>query len=266
MTANHPTIDTVADYRAGLLPASAQASVGAHLDGCAECAAASDAVAEVSRLLADSAADAVPMPADVVSMIDRALLAAPRERTSEVVPLNRPSTAAAGPAPRRSWPLLAAVAAAAAVVVGGAAIANSDLFDSTAESSAASDTSVERATAPSDAAGGQAEGPGGGALDGGAAGDQQDHLNGKHQAAAPSRLQSLLPSNLSAYATGITRSSGQVTPVRKTCAPVRVPEGDVVSGVRWRGAPAILLVDTAKRVAEVYDCGTASKVLFRTDY
>lgn len=274
MTADHPTIETIADHAAGMLQPEHAASVAAHLYGCAACTAASRAVEEVSTRLAREGADLAPMPDDVALRIDQALRQAAADRAGDradgdragrVVPLQRPAgTAAPPPARRHAWPLLAA-AATVLVAVGAAVIGEIDLsVGGSAESSVAGDAPApEQARPESDA----------GAAAGGAATQQ---LDGDKNARERDRLKRLSPARLPGYAGSLAQSPGQISTqfsaASARCA--QVPAGpevssaaaDVVSTIRWRGAPAVLVVDPQGRTATVLDCETASEVLFRTTY
>lgn len=253
MTAGHPTIEAIADYRDGLLAAGQQASVAAHVRRCADCRAALQAVGEVSTILAAASADVAPMPTHVATRLDEALCQAVADRdgadrAGTVVPLEGRSLVATPRARHRSRPLLLAAAVAAAVI-GGVAIAELDLSTGgSADSSTAQRAAVD------------ANGPGGDAD------AELEEQKGAPGAAAPFGLHRLSPQTLPQYAEGLAGATQRVTPVADRCAAAPEQGGDVVSGVRWKGAPAIVVVDRAGRQATVLDCETASKVLFRTGY
>lgn len=269
MTADHLTVETIADYRAGLLHPPHQDSVLAHLSGCPDCTAADQAVAEVSAILADASADVVPMPADVATRLDEALRQAGAERAdaargATVVPLDRRAPSAASQrSRRRTWPLLAA-AAVAVVAVGTVVIDDLDLpTDRSADSSVAADASAGDVAddAPADPA------PGAGAAESGAESGLNSN-NGTDNSVAPSRsrLTRLSAASLPQYAAGLTPANPEQPRVSRRCAPAQAPAGGVISTVRWRGEPATLVVDRKARQATVLDCETASTVLFRTGY
>lgn len=246
MSADHPTIETIADSRALLLPPEQQAYVTAHLSACADCAAAAEAVAEVSSLLAQSRADVVPMPDGVAAKLDAALRHAGAERASTVVPLARQPASA----PRnrhRAWPLLAA-AAAAVIAVSVVRIGDLDPFGGSSTSSATARDSA--ADTPANGAAPGAEG----------------YRSSPNKSSARVHLEELSPAKLAPYADGIVADTAARAAVAKGCASVPTPDGDIVSGARWQGEPAIVVIDPARREVTVLDCKTASLVLFRTDY
>jgi hypothetical protein len=70
---SHLDPDVLAEYRAGLITGRRGRRIAAHLDGCAECAAAGDQLAELSALLA--ALPAPAMPESVAQRLDAALAA-----------------------------------------------------------------------------------------------------------------------------------------------------------------------------------------------
>jgi len=282
VTADHPSIETIADHLAALLPPEQQASVAAHLSDCADCTAAAEAVDDVSRLLAQTGAETVPMPAGVAAELDEALRSAGEQRAAHeavgqgatVVPLGRCAPAETPRRSRRSWPLLVA-AAAAVVAVGTVVISDLDLSPGgSADSSVARDALTNPASAGGASAGGASAGgasadPAQGA--GAPASAAESELNSDNEtdsSAAPARprLTRLSPASLPRYAAGLTRASTQDVPVSRRCAPAPAPAGDVISTVRWKGAPATVVVDAEARQAAVLDCETASTVLFRTGY
>lgn len=261
MTADHPTIETIADYRAGLLQPQHHALVSAHLSGCADCTAASNAVEEVSTLLAEASTDPVPMPEAVAARLDAVLRQAGADRADThgadtVVPLERRATAAAlQPTRRRAWPLLAA-AAAALIVVGTVVIDDLDLSPGgSAESSVAGKAAAEDAASDGDA----------GATAGGGSAESDGP---KKAAPGQHRLQPLSPRRLPGYAENLSRSQApeSASLVADRCSKVSVPAGDVASVARWEGSPAVIVVDPEARTATVFDCATGSVVLFRTKY
>ncbi|HEY6279425.1 MAG TPA: hypothetical protein VIX86_24200 [Streptosporangiaceae bacterium] len=106
----HVSAETMADFRAGLLPARKAAAISAHLSACPRCAELDAQLAAVTSLLA--AAPAPPMPASLVARLDAALAAeaaaragaAPAAARKDVVPgttiAREPAAGApAGPGP-----------------------------------------------------------------------------------------------------------------------------------------------------------------------
>ncbi len=268
MTADHPTIDTIADYHAGLLQPPHHESVAAHLSRCADCTAALDAVGEVSTVLAEAGGGVVSMPDDVAHRLDEALRRAAGERadadrSGAVVPLERPAAAGApSGGRRRSWPLLAA-AAAVLVVVGTAVVGDLDLSpgpsadSSVAGRAAPEDASVDAAVDGEDEQPGAASESAGGQLESEPPVPKQRRLAALSAASLPQYAESL---------TGPEQSSGSLAPASEGCAEVPAPADDVVSVARWQGSPAVVVVDPQARTATVFDCETASEVLFRTGY
>ncbi|MET9019337.1 zf-HC2 domain-containing protein [Actinopolymorpha sp. NPDC004070] len=141
MTAGpHVDDDTLADAHAGLLSDAENARIDAHLAGCAECAAAADAHAELAHLLRESAAVPTQIPSAVADRMESALAAEARNRATEqatdqpaVSSLSAARGAARDRADRRAgWrrpSRLLAVAAGVAVLAAGAGVAGSLLAD-----------------------------------------------------------------------------------------------------------------------------------------
>jgi hypothetical protein len=69
----HVSAETMADFRAGLLPSRQAAEIGVHLAGCPRCAELDAQLASVTSLLA--ATPVPPMPATLVARLDAALAA-----------------------------------------------------------------------------------------------------------------------------------------------------------------------------------------------
>ncbi len=120
---DHASAEQVCDLLEGLLPPAEAATVAAHLDGCADCAALRDRLEALPALLAQVAAEpAPPIPTDVAVRLDAALAVAAADRAAEraepagqrvatVVPL-------ASARRTRVRQAFAGLVAAAAVVVG----------------------------------------------------------------------------------------------------------------------------------------------------
>ena len=252
MTADHPSIETVADYRAGLLPEHEQAAVSAHVVSCVDCTAASEAVDEVVSLLTATSSAPLPMPPDVAARLDGALRDAGHEQSGTVVPMGRSSAPSAQRRPRWALPLVAA--AAAVVAVTAISFENLDPLGggSQAEDASSADSVAEGALG--EAGGARAEpGP-----------EQQDHVAGDDKT-SPLR-DSLNPSNVAPFAEMVTRKGARVPAVPKSCAPVRVPERQIVAAARWNNARAIVLVDREHRRVSVFDCETASRQFYTGKY
>ena len=199
MTADHPSIETVADYRAGLLPEHEQAAVSAHVVSCVDCTAASEAVGEVVSLLTASSSAPLPMPPDVAARLDAALRNAGHEQSDTVVPIGRASTPSAPRRPRRALPLLAA--AAAVVAVTAVAFENLDSLGGGSQAEDASSADSAAAGSPGEAGGARAE----------SAPDQQDHASGDTKTS--SVLDSLNPSTVAPFAERVTKRGARVPAV-----------------------------------------------------
>ncbi|MET8699303.1 hypothetical protein ABZW10_10600 [Kitasatospora sp. NPDC004723] len=102
----HPSVDELADLAEDLLPPADTDALRGHLTGCADCRETVDALAEVRLLLAEDEPPA--MPADVVSRIDAALVAAAAQDAA--VPSPSSSVPPAPPAPPTAPPARPAAA------------------------------------------------------------------------------------------------------------------------------------------------------------
>ncbi|GAA4985845.1 zf-HC2 domain-containing protein [Actinopolymorpha pittospori] len=125
MTASsHVDDDVLADAHAGLLSEADAAQVEAHLAGCAECAAADQALTDLEDLLRDAGATPLPMPAAVADRLEATLqdesLARSRETgvASLVTARHRDHVRSGRLRPRH---ILAAAASVAVLAVGGIA-------------------------------------------------------------------------------------------------------------------------------------------------
>jgi hypothetical protein len=83
VTDEHLSLDELAEFDEGLLPADRASEVQAHLDGCAECRARAESIAATRQLLANL--PEVEMPAEVKARLDRAI-AEDTSGTTTVVP------------------------------------------------------------------------------------------------------------------------------------------------------------------------------------
>jgi anti-sigma factor RsiW len=83
VTDEHLSLDELAEFDEGLLPADRASEVQAHLDGCAECRARAESIAATRQLLANL--PEVEMPAEVKARLDRAI-AEDSSGTATVVP------------------------------------------------------------------------------------------------------------------------------------------------------------------------------------
>ncbi|MFF2021897.1 anti-sigma factor family protein [Streptomyces sp. NPDC058171] len=86
-TAGHPAVEEISDLTEGLLPPDRAASLRLHLDACPECTELYASLEEI-RLLLEAADDPGPMPDDVVSRVEAALVAeAPATRAESPDPI-----------------------------------------------------------------------------------------------------------------------------------------------------------------------------------
>lgn len=248
MTTDHPSLDTIADYCAALLPAPEAESLAGHLSHCSHCAANAVAIHQVPTILSGAADAALPMPESVARAIDDALRSETKSRSS-VVDLagRRTSTVATSRASRLRRPLLAA--AAAVVAVAGIAA----VVDGLRGSSGGSAASSAADSADSAANGGQA-----------AASAPDQSLKSSPRA--------LSPQNLSAYADRLTRREQRPrvqmgTPKRGGgCAAPRTLASDIAVVRRWETGRVVVVVHPDTRRVTVLDCRTASTELYSTSY
>lgn len=252
----HPSLDDLADMREGLLPDERVRELSAHVAMCGSCTTAAAALDDVQGLLADAGSMAVPVPDSVATSLDEALRRAAAERAAGVTSLaerRTPPERVASPHDRRPRWALVAGAAAAVVVLGYAGInllvhTSSDTDSST---SAAGSPGRSREQAPPRAAAGQTAGPANSAA---------------KPSAAPLDKSSpqLNPKTVAGFATALT-DAPRHTRRAVACGTVQVSRGASAAPVRWRGAPATVVVDPSTRRATVYDCRDDA-VLFSTPY
>jgi anti-sigma factor RsiW len=252
VTADHPSMDTLGDYCADLLPGPAADSVRRHLSGCAHCEANAAAIRQVPTLLAAAGRTPLSMPDLLERRIDDALRRESSTRASHLVaPTETPALRRPRPvSTQRKWPLLAA---AAAVIVVGIAGVVLDLGGSTEDSPSAS--TAPHGRLPSRPSVGSVPGR------------QATGASGEAAKAA----RPLSPQNLSSYAVQLSRStSSRLTardaPIRTGCAAPHTSAADVVVAARWLGAPAVVVVHLSIRRVTVLDCRTASRVLYSAGY
>jgi hypothetical protein len=252
VTVEHPSIDTIADYCAQLLPADAAEAMATHLSQCSVCADEAASVEAVSAVLAGEARRPLKMPEPVQRAIDDALRA---ERSATVVPLV-PGTSRRTPSGlgRVRRPLLSAAAAVIAVagVTGVVRLVQGTGNEQPQTASTAP---------PARAAGASAVSP-----------SPPSSTNG-HQPGRTS--QGLSPRFLRSYAEKLTddftkgRAVEKPDDARKSlkgCAAPDVPATDIVTVRRWLGMQAIVGIDPMNRRAYVLDCHTPAKELYHTHY
>ena len=87
---DHIPVEELADAAEGLLPSHRAAVVDTHLAGCASCRGLADALAEVTRMLADAPAPA--MPSAVADRLDQVVAGDWDGDGSATVAVYRPST------------------------------------------------------------------------------------------------------------------------------------------------------------------------------
>lgn len=253
MTAHHHlSLDTIADYLAELLPAAEADAVAVHLSTCSRCAADAETVQQVPAILSSAARAPLPMPEAVTSALDDVLHSETESRSSVVRLADRRSTTQGSSGVSRSkGPLLVAAAAVLAVVgVAGAVRGLGGL--GAGQSALSSDSS----TAESSVAGG-------------AAAAAPGTPSGLDQSKALPR--GLSPQNLPAYAerlTGFDRPPTRSTSAQAigVCAAPQTSASGVVTVRRWKGAPAVIVVDPTSRRVTVLDCRTAATELYATGY
>jgi hypothetical protein len=127
---SHVDNDVLADAHAGLLSAAEAAQVEAHLTGCAECAAADQALTELEDLFREAGGTELPMPAAVTDRLEAALRAESLARSSETGVTSLAAAARhrdTGIRSMRPRHLLAAAASVAVLAAGG--IATVSLLD-----------------------------------------------------------------------------------------------------------------------------------------
>jgi hypothetical protein len=253
VTADHPSIDTLADYCAELLSGPAAETVRQHLLGCASCEADADAIRRVPAHLAAAGRSPLTMPDFVERRIDDALRSEDAARASNAV------TAVTGitrKEPRLTpsqgrWTMLAA---AAAVIVAGTVGVVRELGGGST------------GTAPSASTAAHGTLPSAPPIRSVPARQGRGIPTEADKAVGP-----LTPQNLSSYAAQLSRTlSGKPetrdTPSRTGCAVPSMSASDVVRTGWWLGAPAVVVVHRSIRRVTVLDCRTASTVLYSAGY
>jgi hypothetical protein len=243
---SHPDLDVLSDWQEDLLPSEAAAETAAHVASCGECAAA---VRSLEAVTATLAGDRAPrMPDAVAERLDRAVRQAAAERSAPgrsaaAAPVRRdatPTPTPARPAHRRPRWLPAAAAAAVAVVAGMVGVS---LLQGESEPNAA-DSGVSESAGS--AGGSSSERP--------EAGDSVGALEAR-------------PDDVVRLAVGLAAGRRTPTAPEPACqTPGDAKPDDVVSLVTWRGRSAVLVVSQQPHVAQVYDCDTGTRRLFRTAY
>jgi hypothetical protein len=252
----HPSLDELADHREGLLPPADEARVGAHLDGCRDCAGAMATLDDVAVALRDAGAEPVTMPDSVARSIGAALAQAAANGAQ------RPTAARNAPEPTRArhrWVKPAfgwlAGTAAAVVVIGGIGAGLNNLGSGSDDSAAGGNTS-----AAADRPGPESSPTGGHA--GSKAGTQPE-------------LKRVSPDNLSDYARAFAlessapRSTYGYDARNDSAYAARCPSrgiGGLRQPVIWEGAKAVMVVRRGAKVASVYSCDATPRLLYSAPY
>jgi hypothetical protein len=254
----HPSLEELAELQEGVLDAEREPEVSAHLASCDECASATAALSEVGSVLTAAATVPIPIPAERAASLQDALGRAGAERAAGVRSLDehrdRPQArgTAASRLRIRGW--VSAAGAAAAVVL--ACYGGISLLDSGSHNGSSSSESA--------ASGGGAAGGRGGSdsAPSSSPGRFSSQTPGKSAGETPA----VTPNTLAAYAAELA-SRPASGPTRPSCAPAAadLPHRSRAGTIRWRGAPALVVVDLTRRRATVYPCSHAT-ALFSTRY
>jgi hypothetical protein len=255
----HPTLDELAELRAGVLGAERQAEVSAHLASCDDCAQASAALSEVENVLTTAGSAPIPMPADRSASLHDALRRASAERAAAVASLTdhrdrsqRHHPAASG---RRIPRWVSAAGAAAAVVL--ACYGGINLL----HSGGVSESDSSSADAGGSSAGGRA---GQSRQSPGAPSSRPLTSSQTPGKAGGGTTPVVTPRTLPRYATSLAGTD--VAAARPTCgSAVHTPGRSRSATIRWKGARALVVVDITRHRATVYSCGDAA-ALFSTRY
>jgi anti-sigma factor RsiW len=260
VTADHPPLDTLADHVAGLQSSDAASEVAAHLAQCPACVARAESVREVPSLLADVGAVSPSMPESVWRNLEQALRGEADNRAPATESLSdRRATKRPAGSRRTTWSLLAA--AAAVVVVTSGVELSQHLGGGVSNDNSDAAASPSRAESTRSAAGGFAS-----------SGATSHSLHPDNQGSLAKRL---TPQNVSQYANQLAatqpRSKGGPSIYNPTkfpagCAPPVTSAADIVAVRRWKGAPAVIVVDPKVHRVRVFDCGTPSVLLYSTSY
>jgi anti-sigma factor RsiW len=255
----HPSLDELAELHEGVLDAKRQPEVSAHLASCDECTSATAALSEVGTVLTAAGSVPMPIPADRAASLQDALRRVGAEAAAGVSSLDehrdrperRRSAASRVRVPR--W--VSAAGAAAAVVL--ACYGGISLLDNGGPDHSSS--------ADSGAAGGRAA-AGRGDSSGAAPSPSPESFASQMPGKSAGEIQAVTPKTLAAYAAelGSRPASGATKP---SCGPAAVdlPHRSRTATIRWKGAPALVVVDLTRHRATVYSCSQAA-ALFSTGY
>jgi hypothetical protein len=249
----HPTIEQIADLQEDLLPAAEAAALRAHLAGCEDCQSASEALAQVTDVLAAEGRDVPEIPADVAASIQAALA----ETRGDLYGSGSPRADTGSHesrdelARRRSrrqkhrWVLGLAAAAAAVVALGSV----TDVMNGSGGDDGGAASSAEGGAADEEFA------EGGG--DAGRSGDAGEPTPGE---AAPGWADARqAPADVRASAKDLFSSGGSPQALLEgECAIAArdLPDNLTVTTYRVDGEQALLVVDRVQGSFRVLDCET----------
>ncbi|MGH3507912.1 MAG: anti-sigma factor family protein [Nocardioidaceae bacterium] len=245
---HHPTIDEIADFQEGLLPAADAATVRAHVEGCDQCQQTLAALEGVSATLAAHAAEPARIPDTVVQRVEEALATAATERVAGVRSLAEQARSDSSRRARRphGW-LLGAAAAAAAVVVLGAVL-------EIGTSGSSSDDAGSADTAEQDA--------GGGGLETGSQGGVSGGSSALPESAEELPAGRVNPGQLQVAAQGLASGYTTVTKPTGNCAIVADDlDADLVISQYGAGSElGLMVVDEAAGTYRLVDCDTGALI------
>jgi hypothetical protein len=254
--AQHPTADELADLREGLLSGADEARTRAHVDECADCAAATAALDDVAALLREAGAERLAMPSAVARAIDDAIGEASAARASVSTPLRR-LEAAGAPRERRRWVKPAfgwlAGAAAAAIVIGGiGGLGNLGSSNDNSAGGGVTDTNAEGSAAGGDSSSGKNE-------------RQPRHIDPQ---SIRSYARALAFGTVHPTSDGMSQPPRAVNPGPEYTALCPAPQGmgGIKRPVVWAGRDALLVVRREARVASVYTCDATPRLLYTAPY
>ncbi|MDX6365119.1 MAG: hypothetical protein QOK30_195 [Nocardioidaceae bacterium] len=255
----HPSLEELAELQEGVLDAERQPEVSAHLASCDECTSATAALSEVGTVLTTAGSVPMPIPADRAASLQDALRRVGAERAAGVPSLDeqrdRPQRRRTADTRLRVPRWVSATGAAAAVVLacyGGITVLNSG-------------GPGQSSSAESAASGGRAA-AGRGGSSGAAPSPSPESFASQTPGKSAGEIQAVTPKTLAAYAAGLgSRPASGAT--RPSCGPaaVHLPHRSRTATIRWKGAPALVVVDLTRHRATVYSCSHAA-ALFSTGY
>jgi hypothetical protein len=256
----HPSLEELAELQEGVLDAEREPEVAAHLAACDECASATAALSEVGTVLTAAASVPIPIPTDRAASLQDALRRAGAESAAGVPSLDehrdrrqpRGTAAARMRIPR--W--VSAAGAAAAVVLacyGGISVLNSG---SPHGSSSSADSAASGGVTARRGSGSEA-----------APGPSRDSFSYQTPGKSAGKIPAVTPQTLAGYAAELA-SRPASGPTGPSCAPAAadLPQRSRAAAIRWKGAPALVVVDLTRHRATVYGCSSHAAALFSTRY